>query len=1449
MRDAPDLEKPEVPPAEEELLQDDEQAAELENQQELLPIIDLLRGGLGIDFASYKTGTVGRRIRRRMEFCQEEDPARYAARLAEDPEELELLGRDLLIGVTDFFRDREMFLSLEESMRNLLRDRAASDGLRIWSAGCASGEEAYSLAMLAQQVADSVGFRGDIKVFATDVHRGALATASAGIYPREALENVPDRYQERFFRCEADDRCRIDPLLRRNVVFAHHNLLADPPFTRIDLAVCRNLLIYLRPTAQVRALSAFYFALNPEGLLFLGPSEGVGELVSSFAPLDTSSKLFRKIPHPVRQISTVTGSSWVARPSPGAALQHTHRHSVSLDRQLVHDYDQLLRRYMPPGFLVNEQHHILHFFGDLSPYLRVPEGRAEGDMLRIVREELRPALTTALHRATATRSDIRMERQRFERNGELQHVDLLISCLKDDKTNAPHYQVCFKTSEQQPLPQAPVAEVTGSCDSLLAQRVNDLEEELQFTRHSLQLTIEELQASNEKLDLSNEELVSSNEELQSTNEELKSVNEDIYAVNAELEARNAQLAQLNSDHDNLLASTEVGTVFLDGELRVRKFSPAITSFLMLLPQDIGRPIHHIAYTLTPHDLFQQHLRSVLATGVKYEQEIKVGPDHWVLKRILPFRIERGVVDGVVLTFTDISTIKLAQRSIEEMNVELERKVAERTAELAASEARARAFIENAGQGFWQIGPDRLTTDVNQALCAMLGYEREELLGHSPLEFVDEQNQQIFKSQMAHIDTVTHRNYEISLRHKDGLPVPVMFHATTHYDSEGRVDDAFSFVTDLTGQKRAESERLQLQQMIEASLHEIYVFTCDDLRFEYVSPSALRNLGYSMEQLRSMTPVDIKPEMDEQIFRATVAPLLSGMEGQLVFQTTHQRADGSTYPVEIQLQLVESRAGQRFLAMISDITERRAIEDALAMAQQVLNKTTDAIFWSDTTGRFVYVNEAACASVGYSRNELLSKSVFDIDHTQDPAMFADFLEVLHQSRSVTFETVHTRKDGVNFPVELLVNLTTYGEKQYLCAFARNITLRRQAEESLLQAKEAAEAAARAKNQFLANISHEVRTPLTGIMGMSQLLHLTPLTEEQLEYLLNLDASSQSLLIIINDLLDLTRIEAGRVHLEQASFRPARLMEEVVRVHDALARRKGVTLRCELDERLPLHLQGVPQRIKQVLHNLLGNAVKFTDQGAVVLSMTLDRQQGETLWLRCTVSDTGIGIAAETLARLFTPFTQADSSVARMYGGTGLGLAICRRLAELMGGTVEAESTPGVGSCFTVLLPVRLVDQPAAESHAPEPLKARWTGEPLRILLAEDQKVSRVFATRLLERLGHLVTAVEDGAAALEAWRQQPFDIILMDVQMPGMDGLAATRAIRDEEQAKGLGRTLIVALTAHALTGDREKLLAEGFDGYVPKPIDLESLLAEIHRLPGNGGQPVSPVPVGSGGTS
>lgn len=508
-----------TPDAPDALAQWSEPSAQEAHLPELGAFLDLLRRRCAVDFSGYKTSTLSRRIRQRMALQRTEDVEAYCAHLASNDAEREALCQDLLINVTEFFRDPAVFGLLgEEVLPDLLRGRDPSDDLRLWSAGCASGEEAYSLAMQALDTASRLGFSGNVKVFATDIHTGMLGGASLGFYNDEAVRNIPEPLLRRFFQREAAG-WRVDGTLRRHVVFARHNLLTDPPFTRIDLAACRNLLIYLKPPAQLRALTQLHFALKPQGLLLLGSSETVGEYdMRAFMTVDRSRKLYRK--------QTVT----LPRTSDGAPSQ-----------------------VLPIGSLLPET---------LS---------------------------------------------------------------------------------------SPVAE-----DPKL------LEAELLATRERLQEMVIELQGSHERIDLANEELTASNEELQSTNEELKSVNEDLYTLNAELERKNSALANLNRDYDHLLASAEIGTVFLDADLSVRRFSATITDFLSLRPQDEGRPIAEIAYRLGETSHFLANLRYVASSGERLEREVETAPGRWHLERMLPFRGEGGAQDGVVLTYTDITHVKMAQ---------------------------------------------------------------------------------------------------------------------------------------------------------------------------------------------------------------------------------------------------------------------------------------------------------------------------------------------------------------------------------------------------------------------------------------------------------------------------------------------------------------------------------------------------------------------------------------------------------------------------------------------------------------------------------------------------------------------------------------------------------------------------------------------------------------------
>ena len=395
--------------------------------------------------------------------------------------------------------------------------------------------------------------------------------------------------------------------------------------------------------------------------------------------------------------------------------------------------------------------------------------------------------------------------------------------------------------------------------------------------------------------------------------------------------------------------------------------------------------------------------------------------------------------------------------------------------------------------------------------------------------------------------------------------------------------------------------------------------------------------------------------------------------------------------------------------------------------------------------------------------------------------------------------------------------------------QEISERKKSERELELAREAAFAGSRAKSEFLSNMSHEIRTPMNGIMGMAQLLEYTPLTDEQKEYLGAIRTSSESLLSLINDVLDLSKIESGKIELEQRNFRLRESIDNVIKSQISPIRNKGLSIRTDISALVPDHLTGDQLRLKQILLNLLGNAIKFTSQGGVSITVTVTEQHEDVVLLKIGVTDSGIGIRAEAMEKIFKPFVQADGSTTRQFGGTGLGLAICTRLTELMGGSIWVESREGRGSTFFLQLPFML-NQAVEGTRRQFSDKALplWDGPPLRILIVDDQDINLTVAARILQRAGHTVVEAHDGREALEQWEESPLDVILMDIQMPVMSGIEATLAIRESEQETG-GHITIIAVTARAFQEEQAHILIQGFDGYVAKPYGIGELFSELKR--------------------
>lgn len=616
-------------------------------------IFALLQTHYGINFSFYKPGTVARRIERRIQLEHHQSLSDYIKRLQSDRDELDALYRDLLIGVTSFFRDRDAFARLEhEVIPQLIADAANGPELRVWVAGCATGEEAYSLAMLLLEAGESHEQPLRAKIFATDAHRPSLDFAGMGLYSLAAVAEVGEARLARFFVHEADGY-RVTSDLRRMIVFAQHNVINDAPFTKLDLVSCRNLLIYLKPAAQRKVLSLFHFGLRPSGVLFLGPSETPGEVLDGFEAIDQQWRIYRKR-RDVRLLPLLR------EPSETNLVSASASRSTSRESHLLNLFGSLLDAALPPSVLIDQDYQIIHTFGDVRALLRLPRGRPSLALLDQLEGGFKLAVAGALHRAAREHTTVSFTDVRGSTLDAHGQIDIRVRPVELPGSSAPFYLVSLVPTTGQ-ISTAP-PEMLIDLEQATRDRIDALELELRHSKESLQATIEELEVSNEELQATNEELLASNEELHSVNEELQSVNEELYSVNSEFQQKIDQLTELSDDMNNLLLCTEVHTLFLDQDLLIRKFTPAMAEVFHLVASDVGRRIDGFAYNLDMPGLVEL-LGRVRASGERFEGAVHHQGLSFLM-RVLPYR-SRGRRAGVVLTLVDVTRLEQVELALRE----------------------------------------------------------------------------------------------------------------------------------------------------------------------------------------------------------------------------------------------------------------------------------------------------------------------------------------------------------------------------------------------------------------------------------------------------------------------------------------------------------------------------------------------------------------------------------------------------------------------------------------------------------------------------------------------------------------------------------------------------------------------------------------------------------------
>ncbi|ASJ72442.1 chemotaxis protein CheB [Granulosicoccus antarcticus] len=1252
--------------------------------QELNRIIELLRQFCSIDFSQYKHSTVGRRIRRRMRLLKIDQLLAYEVLLQANPQELDALYRDILIGVTQFFRDKEAFECLDDKVLvPLVENATASKKLRIWACGVATGEEVYSLAMLIDERVSASSSGIEVKLFATDVHQGSLERAIKGVYSAEAVNDLPGERRARYF-VRKPDGYHVTSELRLMVVFAEHNVLKDAPFAQLDLITCRNMLIYLQPEAQMNALSLFHFGLRSGGYLFLGPSETTISLSDEFETIDSRWRLFRK------------------------------------------------------------------------------------------RRDMRLPVDTVRHFSVSTK--IQAQTSLSGQEGRQQYIETLDS----------------------------------SDDGL--SRIRALENDLALTQESLQSTIEELESANEELQTANEEMLSSNEELQSANEELQS-------INGEYQHNILELSLANDDMTNLLAITGVGVLFLDENLRIRRYTPEMARLFSLQQQDLGRAISDFNHSLDYQSLIAD-VEHTIDSGKQFECNVRDIDGTPYLMRIAPYHRRDGV-SGAALMLIDSSAMADVQKEI----------------------ATYKYMSDQTVIGQILTDQDGRIHFANPALCKVSGKTSAELgqsSVHSLFPLLDRAFVKGFFEPSANRQV---KPFESILLLDSGVSVPVELSPNLLEIQDKTL--LFIAVQDITERHEAAQQMKLYESAIEATDSGISIADArhPDQPLIYVN-EAFRNMtGYTSQEIlgkncRLLQGIDTSPAMVEKLHLA--------IEAQEPVRTVILNYDqhGQSFWNDLIVNPVSNAEGvvTHFVAVASNVTEQ--VEDAMtlqareAQVSTIINATEQAIFGVNTKLQVTFVNSAALELVGLSIDETTSGKRLDVllnlaplerdlGEYQNVAQLLDSL--VSQGKSVQLDPITLRRaDGAMFSAEISANpVLQKTEVTGAVVMIKNVTEQEAQSQLLTRALEQADQASRAKSDFLANMSHEIRTPLTAVMGFTDLMSMSLEDKEQIENASAIKHNALHLLDLVNDILDLSKLESALLKIDSELVSLPALVAGLRSMHQMRADQKDLSFSFKCLSPVPHKIQTDPVRLRQVLVNLISNALKFTMQGSVAVEF-----ESRNSMLIISVRDTGPGIAADQLSEMFLPFRQG--SLGASHGGTGLGLSISKHLMELLGGELMVESQLGEGSVFTVRIPLadeadrRLIsefvqvsdDRLLDRDNPPTSLRGH-------ILVAEDNLDVQRVIRQLLSKAGATVTCVSDGVRALEALRQAPdaFDLVLLDIRMPRLGGEEVVRQLQDWGFSKP-----VVAITAHAMAGDHDRYREIGFVDSLSKPIDTRLLLARLAAL-------------------
>ncbi len=1285
-------------------------------QQALREIFTQLRLRTGHDFSNYKRPTLLRRIERRINIFGLPDLPAYARYLMEHPDEPAALLKDLLISVTNFFRDRKPFAIIEHEVLPLIfRTKTKADRVRIWVAGCATGEEAYSIAMLCAELSTGTLDVPKVQIFATDINESAIAQAREGLYTMSDTADVSPERLRRFFNKEGDNY-RIRREIRETIMFANHNFLRDPPFSHLDVVACRNALIYLNQVAQERVVETFHFALNPGGFLFLGTSESVDSANDLYTGYNRENHIFQSRQAGLRAYPVPESTPAMFSDQFKKDISSQENENRILERISFGDlHQQLLEEYAPPSLVVNEEFDVVHVTERAGKYLQVSGGELSQNLLKLVKPELRLELRSALYQALQRQSAVEAHGLTVMIDNKPEAINLLVRpVLRTDKASRGFILVLFEPAREE-IQQKILVSSDEPVAKQLEEEIIRLKTQLRSSSEQHDFQAEEMKAANEELQAMNEELRSAAEELETSKEELQSINEELRTVNQELKVKIEETAIYSNNLQNLINSTDIGTIFLDRSYRVVLYTPATSSIFNLIATDYGRPLSDITSRLENVDVMKD-AETVLETLTVVEREVRTRQNRIYVMRTKPYRTDEDRIRGVVITFVDITKRKRDEELLRQaadfsdyrMALNEELQALGKADKIKAAASRLLAEKLKADQVYIaELEPDGLHTVVSSGYfqtgtgADLSGrYAVSELSrplyreafagrrGVAPDAQAIQDASEAEKVEFSRLSVGAFITQPVMRANRLAAVVWVSSAAPRNWN-----DEEITYVTETAERTWSAVERARTKEALRLSEARLRITMESVVDYAIISTDskgliigwnkgAERIFGYHPEEVtgRPVSLIYLPEDVEAGIPEKELATARE--KGRAADDRWHLRKDGTRFYMSGVLTPISDPELTGYVKVATDMTERQQAQEDLMMLEEryrIALQSAEMAAWD--------WNILQNTVVWNDQHYYLLGSLPDGKEKKASDFLLSVHELDRERVTAALEEALIRT-GV-YKAEFRIRRADNGEVRWMSGYGRavteqekvvtrmvgvmyDITTRKQLEQQ--------------REDFIGIASHELKTPVTSIKAYTELLQDHFEEEADAVYsslITKLDTQVDRLINLVHTLLDTTRITNGQLLLHPQAFSLNNMITERVEDLQRLTEKHRLVFMPEED----ITVTADEERIRQVFTNLLSNAIKYSLNGGEITVAWTAVKEG----VEISVRDRGIGIPAAMQQKVFDRFFRVEDKLGETLPGIGLGLFITATIIRQHKGNIWLESREGEGTTVYFVIPIYFLNE--------------------------------------------------------------------------------------------------------------------------------------------------------------